>query len=314
MPDYKSESGTGLEEVSAAGLDEVLAGLEEAAAPALPREEPASPAMPFDRGIDLSADRVEADRVEVERLRELLREQEQATLRAIQTAADLQSQLSTAQTEVIKIGKQYHGFSREARAAVAQKAAEVEIARAKLERHHALLELERQKQERKAEATQAAAKLSLARNELTIAEPRPENRRARHATIAVITAVAIVGSAVAFWRTSFTQRNPAVAAMQTVREYPSKSSPVASSADVFPKEPSPEPGAALSSAMTQLDIVLSSFPGREPEDVLREASERDHSCRMQWNDGNPSLLFGGGVSNSLSSTITQCAEAVKRLH
>src|SRR6202453_2714750 len=172
MPDYKSESA-GPEEVSETGLEEAADPL------ALPREEPASPAMPFDRGIDLSADRVEADRVEVERLRELLREQEEATLRAINTAADLQSQLSTAQTEVIQIGTQYHGFSREARAAVAQKAAEVEIARAKLERHHALLELERQKQERKAEATQAAAKLSLARNELTIAEPRPERSEER---------------------------------------------------------------------------------------------------------------------------------------
>ena len=329
MPDYKSESGTTLEEISGADLEDVNAGLEEAAAPSAPRrEEPASPAMALDRSIDLSV-----DRVEMERLRELLREQQRATLRAIHTAADLQSQLTTAQTEVKTIGKQYHGFSKQARAAVAQKAAEVEIAKVKLERHHALRELERQKQERRAEATEAAAKLSLARKELTassvagtITDPRPENRRVRHATIAVITAVAIVGSAVAFWRSSFTQftrSHPSaemkdstapVAVMQAVREYPSKSSPVAGSADVFPRGLSPEPGAALTSAMTQLDIVLSSFPGRKPEDILREASKRDHSCRMQWNDGNPSLLFGGGASNSLTSTITQCAEAVKRLH
>src|ERR1700689_4470070 len=105
-------------------------------------EESASPAMPLDRSVD---------RVEMERLREMLREQQQATLRAMHTAVDPQSQLSTAQTEVKKIGKQYHGFSKQARAAVAQKAAEVEIEKVKSERHHALRELERQKQERKAE-------------------------------------------------------------------------------------------------------------------------------------------------------------------
>jgi hypothetical protein len=331
MPDDKPESrisGTGLEQVPGAGSQyarpEIDYGRPEVDDDlAVSGEEPASPAMPLDRSVD---------RVEMERLRELLREQQEATLHAINTAADLQSQLSTAQTEVKKIGKQYHGFSKQARAAASEKAAE-EIAKANSERHEALRELERQKQESRAEAIRAAAQLSRVREELTassvaggIPHSRPENRRVRHATIAIITAVAVVGSAAALWRTSFTkftQSHPStemkdspapVAVMQTAREYPSKSLPVASSAAVFPNGLSPEPAAALASAMTQLDIVLSSFPGRKPEDILREASKKDHSCRMEWNDGNPSLLFGSGASSSLSSTITQCAEAAKRLH
>lgn len=309
--------------------------------PTVRGEEAASPATRLDHSIDGSLDRGidgsigrSMDSVEMERLRELLREQQKATLRAIHTAADLQSQLATVQTEVKTIGKQYHSFSKQARAAVAQKVAEVEIAKVKSERHEALRELDRQKEERRAEATRAAAHLANVRKELTAASvagiipgPGRENRMIRHATVAVITAVAIVGSAVAVWRTSFAplkQRNPsaerkdstaAIATMQPVREYSSRSSlPVASSTVVFPPGLSPEPAAALASAMTQLDTMLSSFPGRKPEDVLREASKIDYSCRMQWNDGNPSLLFGGGASNSLTSTISHCAEAVKRLH
>ena len=328
MPDNKSETGADVAGTPApsagagtVGAGTVGAGTVDAgnryARPevdndaTLRGEGPASPAMPLDRSVD---------HVEMERLREMLREQQKATLRAIHTAADLQTQLATAQTEVKTIGKQYHGFSKQARAAVAQKVAEVEIAKVQSERHQALRELERQKEERRAEATRAAAQLAAARKEPTPSSvaARPGNRRIRHAMIAGVTAVAIVGTAVVFWRTSFTpltQRSHPSAEMKdsAAPVAVTQTLPVPSSA-VFPQGLSPEPAAALASAMTRLDSVLSSFPGRKPEDILRDAAKLDHSCRMQWNDGNPSLLFGGGASNSLTSTISHCAEAVKRLH
>ena len=306
-------------------------------------ENPAHAAIPLDRTrvVDRTGavDRVDAvDRVEIEKLREMLREQQQATMRAVHAAADLQGQLSTAQTEVEKIGKKYYGFSKQAGAANARKAAEIERLHAHW--HQTTLDLDKQKQERKAEAIRATAKLSDLRKELAAAGvpgisggtfPRhgSENRRFRRAMIAVATAVAIVGSGVVFWRASITQspahRHPSaearasdapVAILQTATEHPSKSPPLADSTGGLLGGLSSEPTAAFTSALTGLDFALSSFPGREPEDVLREASKTKHACMLQWNDGHPSLIFGSGPSqsNSLSSTITQCAEAVKRLH
>src|ERR1019366_7408461 len=85
-------------------------------------ENPAPPAIPLDRSE--AVDRAEpVGRVGIEKLREMLRKQQQATLQAMHTAADLQTKLSTAQTEVEKIGKQYHGFSKQAGSASARKTA-----------------------------------------------------------------------------------------------------------------------------------------------------------------------------------------------
>ncbi|MGA2712701.1 MAG: hypothetical protein ABSG41_06310 [Bryobacteraceae bacterium] len=282
----------------------------------------ASPRDPSDRGEPV-------DRVEMQKLREMLREQQQATLRAMHTAADLQNQLSTAQTEVEKTGKKYHGFSKQARSAIAEKTAEVEIQKLKSQQH----QLERLKQEKRAEAIRAAAKVSDVQKELasaSVSAPRPEaeNSRVRRAMIIVTTAVAIVGSSIVLWRASLAQSNaqsqPSAqakvsdapsAAVRATPERPAKSPPFAGDLADLPVGLSPEPAAALNSAMTQLDSALSSFPGRDPEDILREASRSNHACRLQWNDGRPSLIFGGSPqANSLSSTITQCSEAVKKLH
>jgi len=52
-------------------------------------ENPTPPASPSDRSEPV-------DRVEMQRLREMLREQQQATLRAMHTAADLQNKLASA--------------------------------------------------------------------------------------------------------------------------------------------------------------------------------------------------------------------------
>lgn len=275
-------------------------------------ERPASPAVPLDRSVD---------RVEMERLRELLREQQQATLRAMHTAADLQNKLATAQTEGKTIGKQYYGFSKQARSAIAEKTAELEIEKIKAERR----ELDKQKQEKRAEALRAAEKITAVQKEVKAArvpvppaasapEPAFENRRVRHAMIGVAVAVALIGSSVVWWRASGAQSQPQ--AEEKAADTPSKSPLRADRVPAFPSGLSPEPAAALTAAMTQLDSVLSTFPGRSPEDILRQAARIDHSCRMQWNDGHPSLVFGGGSpqSNSLSSTISQCTEAVKRLH
>src|ERR1700722_4873120 len=77
------------------------------------------------RGAKSAEAALAVDRVEIERLRGMLRQQEQATLQAIEKAADLQTKLSSAETEVVKIGQQYHGFSKQSGSNNARKDAEI---------------------------------------------------------------------------------------------------------------------------------------------------------------------------------------------
>jgi hypothetical protein len=86
----------------------------------------------------------------------------------------------------------------------------------------------------------------------------------------------------------------------------------ASNPDKLPSEPS----AAFTAAIERLDDAFGEFPGRSPEELLREASGSEHGCRLLWNDTHPSLLFGDFKAGkaSLSSTLFRCAEAVSNLH
>jgi hypothetical protein len=49
--------------------------------------------------------------------------------------------------------------------------------------------------------------------------------------------------------------------------------------------------------------------------VLRAVYRNNKECALVWNGGHPALLFGGGAvgTNSLASTISQCAHAIEQL-
>jgi hypothetical protein len=81
------------------------------------------------------------------------------------------------------------------------------------------------------------------------------------------------------------------------------------------EDPSPEPTAAFSNSLNRLDSALAKFPGRAPEEILREASKQGHGCMLSWNEGRPSVVFGGGSSKpvSLSATIDRCADDIGNL-
>ena len=119
----------------------------------------ADDALAPDDEIATPADKL-LDRLELEELREMLREQQRATLRAVQTAADLQTKLSLARAEVEKIGKQ-------AGSASARRTAEIEHLHSQWQQ--TTHDLNQQKQERNAEAGRAAAMLSYFREELNAA-------------------------------------------------------------------------------------------------------------------------------------------------
>ena len=72
---------------------------------------------------------------------------------------------------------------------------------------------------------------------------------------------------------------------------------------------------AFATALSELDQALAAFPGRIPEDVLREAAAKDRACLLHWNDGHPSFLLEPQTTrgSSLSLALAQCADAVRLL-
>jgi hypothetical protein len=268
------------------------------------------------------------DRVEMETLRQRLLEQEAAAERAISSAAALQAQLASAKSEAEKIGKQYHGFSKEAGEVSARRAAE--IATLSTQYMKAERELARQKVERKTEATRAAEKLAKLEREITLIAGRAalaqetglRRRKVTRTVVGVTAATALVCLSAVYWPVVARQGDrkapdQGVAALPAtpVRFIPPQASPVVNNAVQRVEDPSPEPPAAFSNSLNRLDTALAKFPGRAPEEILREASKQGHGCMLAWNEGRPSVVFGGGSSKagSLSETIDRCAEDISHL-
>ncbi len=268
------------------------------------------------------------DRVEVETLRQRLLEQEAAAERAISSAAALQAELASAKSEAEKIGKQYHGFSKEAGEVSARRAAE--IATLSTQYMKAERELARQKVERRTEAAKAAEKLAKMERELMAVASRAalaqetgqRRRKVKRAAVGVTAAVALVCLSAIYWPVPARQgerKAPAQAAVALtatpVSFIPSQAPSVVDQAVQPAEDPSPEPTAAFSNSLNRLDTALARFPGRAPEEILREASKQGHGCMLSWNEGRPSVVFGGGSSKpaSLSATIDRCADDIGNL-
>jgi hypothetical protein len=268
------------------------------------------------------------DRVEMEALRQRLHEQEAAAERAISSAAALQAQLASAKSETEKIGRQYHGFSKEAGEVSARRAAE--IATLSTQYMKAERELARQKVERMAESARAAEKLAKLEREISLMASRADlaqetglrRRKVKRAVISVTAAVALVCLSAVYWPVLARQgerkasvHGVAALPVTPVSFVPPQASSVVDNAIVAPEDPSPEPTAAFSSSLNRLDTALAKFPGRAPEEILREASKQGHGCMLSWNEGRPSVVFGGGSSKpaSLSATIDRCADDISHL-
>ncbi len=79
----------------------------------------------------------------------------------------------------------------------------------------------------------------------------------------------------------------------------------------------PAPG--VSGGMNRLNGALAAFPYRRPEEILgevhRKAGRFDPSvCAFEWNNGQPSLVYGGPGQLTLAATIEKCAGEVEKYH
>lgn len=263
-----------------------------------------------------------ADRAEMEMLRRRLEEQEEATKRAISSAAALETALASAKSEADKMGKQYHGFSKEAGEVSARRA--TEIATLSTQCMKAERELGRLKVERKVEAEKAAEKLASLERELMAAADRAATaqqtdlrRKVTRTMVSVTAVVALVCLSAIYWPVLARQGN-GKAPVQAAVGSPSTPAPFTPQPGVQRTVPLPEvasPVAAFSTSLNRLDTAFAKFPGRAPEEILREASKEGHGCMLSWNEGRPSVVFGSGSATpaSLSATIDRCAEDISRL-
>jgi hypothetical protein len=77
-----------------------------------------------------------------------------------------------------------------------------------------------------------------------------------------------------------------------------------------------DPPAALSEALDRLNAAVASAPAQTTEQILRRASASGNGCLLIWNGNVPSLVFGMKPirPNSLAHVLSDCADAVSRLH
>ncbi len=176
------------------------------------------------------------------------------------------------------------------------------------EAEQAKLELARQQAERRAEAIEAAGRLSAARNELATAlsqasaieKSQTRDRIAAFAVAVLLTALVV-----------FQRLSPSVAHVPAA--LPSQPQPTSLVSQVrLEKERVP---VTLARSLDRLNFVIASA-GRRPQDVLLavRASGGADRCPFVWTDGQVALIYRSGMAmSSVTDTLSRCAEAVELL-
>jgi hypothetical protein len=77
-----------------------------------------------------------------------------------------------------------------------------------------------------------------------------------------------------------------------------------------------DPYSALSEALDRLNAAVAAVPSQTMEQILRKASAAGNGCLLVWNGSVPSIVFGMKPirPNSLAHVLSDCADAVSRLH
>lgn len=261
--------------------------------------------------------------VEIDALKKMLRDQQRATVQAVNTASDLTTQLKATKAEAEKTKIQVHG---------GQKAridrAEATVAQLKAQWHVAQHDLEKERRARQTEAIAAAAKVTRLQRELLEAVVVPVTTRTRWhidwrrgATLVGVLALLVLMVALFHKKgADFPVRQPADATQPAEVLAPpvdSHARAIAKRVSVTaPRELSAGERANFSLALGRLNEALEAYPGVEPVEVLRQVYLAGNAsvCSFEWNEGNPSLVFGGKETGSLAQSVARCADAVARFH
>ncbi len=263
----------------------------------------------------------------LEYLKQKIRTQEQATIEAQEAAADLQLQLTAAQAEVARSRTQYHGVPK-SRSALTR--VETDLSEATTKLHAAKKELDFEKRSRRTEAIQASTKIQRIEQELSAAIATTNVSASKTTRVPVRLAAGIaVALALATGIAAFAMHHQTVVSASAspiaAADSPGVQDPVAdlaawqSKSSVIGRHSAPSPSLDFTQSYDRLSQALAALPGRDAEEVLRQIQKAGRGCALRWNDGEPSLLFGGQSGsaaqkpNSLPDALTKCAEAVEKL-
>ncbi len=293
-------------------------------------------------------------------LQQQLEEKERAAERAIRASLELRNELNAvraeaatlkdaARTKSVEVGTLAPDDPVTSSRLVGD--AFAELAKVRTEAFKSRMELERERNEHRAEMIQARAQYNAAQEELQrlikvrrtnkapaappvaapAAAPPPHADTSppterwnqwRRPLIAVAAAFLVAVSGFLAWR-RYPFSAPEIQLRETrhppeVRPPPPKRAvvrPVATADDIrFAMTPAGR--AQFQGAVGRLNHSLSGHFGKAPEEILREVHEKykatdPNICAFDWRNGQPSLLYGGG-SLSISQTLQKCADAVDR--
>lgn len=172
----------------------------------------------------------------------------------------------------------------------------------------ARLELARQQAERRAEAIEAASRLLAVQKELATAVSQASasgKAQTRDRIAAAAVAIVLIALVVFQHLSSSRARFPVASTSQA--EQTSAASEIR-----LERERGP---VTLARSLDRLNFVIASA-GRRPQDVLFavRASGGADRCPFIWTEGQVALIYGGGMSmNSVTDTLSRCAEAVELL-
>ncbi len=291
MPNQETESETELREV-APGVDYVAITRAEIDASAGAR--------------DQSAPQTTAERLtrsfqqELDQLRALSDEQEARNRRAQSITANLHRQFQLTEAENGRIHSELEDLRAELAAALQGGHHEIEAASAR--------------------ETRAREELAAARTSATSAIENLARRvRTWQGISAALGVTTMFLAGAFFWQWRASPGDARTVESRTADVHSVESHPITRPTAEMPASPSAKTDLHdFTDAMVQLDRALGHFRGNQPEDVIRRIRNENAAkgvsvCSFEWNDGEPSLLFGSGERNlGLDTVIAHCADAIDK--
>ena len=262
---------------------------------------------------------------ELASLKRLLAEKDHAVVRAIVAASEAQNEIDALRTEnsvlraeaeaarqeqqtnqIAKLRSQWRATEKNLEKQRDDIRAELIGVRSRWQQTQQ--ELQRETRARRTDALRSASEIAALRNDVTRArESAPRRNRVfskRHALAAAAVCAAILVAG--------------FAALQ-YRPRPKAPSPLAVTARVS-SAPAPhlagsntnQPPRGFQSSLGGLSDALAGYPGAAPEAILKAVRRQDPgACPIEWNSGQPALIFGG--KEPMSAALTRCAQAVRNL-
>lgn len=287
---------------------------------------------------------------EVARLRQLLHEKDHAVFRAVVSANELRAKLEETQAETESLKSELAQVLRQPESAEPegekpplppQALEEIQRQRKEwlriqksLEQEHAhrkaelvqvrgqwfatQQQLDQESRARRSERAQAASKIAGLERSLENANTAIVNMRnektssgSKRGMLAAAASLVLAVGGAAIW-TQFSAHAsappPPPAVSKAIETAPSK--PRLASSVLLPGSQK-----GFQGSLGRLNQALAAFGSRPAEDVLAEVRKRSGDptvCAFRWNNGQPAVIFNGGMKESLATSLNRCAAAIEK--